>query len=90
LHPIGAEFGVSRYAGARAYPGEDMMELAAVLVETLDSAPDAPVDRTPNFSPPSPEEGHRLMRDFLRVKRSDLRERVFEFVAEILSVQERG
>ena len=67
-----------------------MMKLAAVPVETLDSAPDAPVDRTPNFSPPSPEEGHRLMRDFLRVKRSDLREEIFKFVAEILRVQDKG
>ena len=63
------------------------MELVAVPVETLNSAPDA---RTPNFSPPSPEEGLRLIRDFLRVKRSDLREEIFKFVVEILRVQDEG
>ena len=75
-------------ARGRAYSEEDMMELAAAPVETLDSAPDTPADRTPNSSSPSPEEGHRLIRDFLRVKRSDLREEMFKFVAEILRVQD--
>ena len=39
-------------------------------------------------SPPSPEEGHRLIRDFLRVERPDLREEIFNFVAKILRMQE--
>lgn len=64
--------------------------LAALSIETFDSAPDASLDRAPNFSRPSPEEGHRLIQDFLRVKRADLREDVFKFVAEILRVQDEG
>jgi hypothetical protein len=39
-------------------------------------------------SPPSPEEGRRLIRDFLRVERPDLREEIFKFVAKILRMQE--
>lgn len=70
--------------------GEDMMKLAALLVETFVSAPDAPADRAPTFSSPSPDEGHRLIRDFLRIKRADLRDEVFNLVAEILRVQDEG
>jgi hypothetical protein len=39
-------------------------------------------------SRPSPEEGRRLIRDFLRVERPDLREEIFKFVAKILRMQE--
>ena len=43
---------------------------------------------TPSSSPPLPEEGRRLIRDFLRVERPDLREEIFKFVAKILRMQE--
>ena len=64
--------------------------LAAISIEALDSAPDAPLDCPPNFSRPSPEEGHRLIQDFLRIKRADLRDDVFKFLSEILRVQDEG
>ena len=48
-----------------------------------------PVTPTTRFSsPPSPEEGRRLIRDFLRVERPDLRAEIFNFVAKILRMQE--
>jgi hypothetical protein len=45
------------------------------------------VDRA---SLPSPEEGCRLIRDFLRVAKPDLREKIFNFVTEMLRVQDEG
>jgi hypothetical protein len=66
------------------------MELDAELLETADAVPNAPVDRGPKFRPPSPEEGLRLMQAFLRIKRSDLRAQIINFVAEILKVQDEG
>jgi hypothetical protein len=59
------------------------MDLA--VAETLGFAPDS---SQANLSPPSPEEGHRLILDFLRIERADLRQEVFRFVAKMLRVQE--
>ena len=41
-------------------------------------------------SRPTAEEGHRLVRLFLNVERTDLREEIFNFVEEILRRQDRG
>jgi hypothetical protein len=65
---------------------EEIFVYAAAACPTNDEQSDS--SREPSWA--SPEEGLRLVRDFLRIERPDLRERVFEFVAEILSVQERG
>jgi hypothetical protein len=62
------------------------MDLAAAVAETLGFAPDS--SQANDLSPPSPEEGHRLILDFLRIERADLRQEVFRFVAEMLRVQE--
>jgi hypothetical protein len=70
------------------------MELATVAAETLNFVPSAPLanegvtEPARNLSPPSPEEGHRLIRDFLRIERADLRQEVFRVVAEMFRVQE--
>jgi hypothetical protein len=39
-------------------------------------------------SPPSPEEGHRLIRAFVRIQRTDIREKIFNFVTEMLRAQD--
>ena len=71
------------------------MALASTAEETLVYAPAVARTNDEQGAPArkpsraSPEEGLRLIRDFLRIERPDLRERVFEFVAEILSIQER-
>jgi hypothetical protein len=49
----------------------------------------AHVDRA-NVSPPLPEEGHRLIQAFFRIERPDLRERIFNFVIEMLKSQDEG
>jgi hypothetical protein len=69
---------------------EGIMGFAARLIETPEFVPDASVGPVPNLPPPLPEEGLRLIRDFLRIERPGLRERVFEFVADILRAQEEG
>lgn len=72
------------------------MELAVGVAETLDSVPGAPqvndglAEPARRSCPPSPEEGHRLIRDFLRLERADLRQEIFRFVAEMLRVQDAG
>ena len=72
------------------------MALNSAVEETFVYAPVAPPTngelRDPTRAPSwaSPEEGLRLIRDFLRIERPDLRERVFELVAEILRVEEEG
>jgi hypothetical protein len=69
---------------------EEIMRLDAELLETAHIVPNTLVDRGSNVRPPSPEEGLRLMQAFLRVKRSDLRAQIINFVAEILKVQDEG
>jgi hypothetical protein len=70
------------------------MEFATAGEETLTFVPGAPQanEGSPkparNLSLPSPEEGHRLIRNFLRIERADLRQEVFRVVAEMLRVQE--
>jgi hypothetical protein len=72
------------------------MALISTVEETFVYAPVAPrandeqgeTVRKPSSA--SPEEGLRLIQDFLRIQRPVLRERVFEFVAEILIVQEQA
>jgi hypothetical protein len=70
------------------------MGLATAAAETLNFVPGAQLaneglaEPGQNLSPPSPEEGHRLIRDFLRIERADLRQEVFRVVAEMLRVQE--
>jgi len=66
------------------------MGLEAALQEAFVYSPVAPRtdDGTRLSSRPSPEEGHRLIRDFLCIERADLRQEVFRFVAETLRVQE--
>jgi hypothetical protein len=72
------------------------MALNSTIEEIFVHAPAAPrtngelgdLNRTPSWA--SPEEGLRLIRDFLRIERPALRARVFELVAEILRVQEEG
>lgn len=72
------------------------MALNSTLEEIFVHVPAAPrtngalsdLTSTPSWA--QPEEGLRLIRDFLRIERPDLRARVFEFVAEILRVQEEG
>ena len=73
---------------------EDVMRFAAAAAGTLNFVPSAPqaneglAEPARNLSPPSPEEGHRLIRDFLRIETADLRQEVFRVVAELLRVQE--
>ena len=68
------------------------MGFATAGEETLDFVPDVPQanegsrEPTRNLSRPPPEEGHRLIRDFLRIERADLRQEVFKIVAEMLRV----
>jgi hypothetical protein len=69
---------------------EGVMGLDGELVEARELAHSTSVDFVANFSIASPEEGLRLIRDFLRIERADLRERIFEFVTEIASNQESG
>ena len=60
------------------------------MTETLDYADHDEDDLKRKSSRPSPEEGHRLVRLFLSVERTDLREEIFNFVEEILRRQDRG
>ena len=60
------------------------------MTETLDYADHDEDDLNSKSSRPSPEEGHRLVRLFLSVERTDLREEIFNFVEEILRRQDRG
>lgn len=59
------------------------MELASVLNETV-GAYDRQGGPRAMFSPASPDEGLRLMRTFLRVERTELREQIFRYVEEVL------
>jgi hypothetical protein len=73
---------------------EDVMGFATAAAETLNFVPGGQLaneglaEPARNLSPPSPEEGHHLIRDFLRIERADLRQEVFRVVAEMLRVQE--
>jgi hypothetical protein len=66
------------------------MDSAAAVAKTLGSAPDA--SQANDLSPPSPspEEGLRLILEFLRIERTDLRQEVFTYVAQMLRVQGAG
>jgi hypothetical protein len=61
---------------------------AETLVPGAPQANEGLMEPAQNLSPPSPEEGHRLIRNFLRIERADLRQEVFWVVAEMLRVQE--
>jgi hypothetical protein len=63
---------------------EDIMGLTSAIEDILDVGQD---NRARRFSA-SPEEGHRLIQEFLRIDRADLREEIFKFVAEKLRAQE--
>ena len=60
------------------------------MTETLDYADHDEDDLNSKSSRPSPEEGHRLVRLFLSVERTGLREEIFNFMEEILRRQDRG
>ena len=66
------------------------MSIAAARVKTLDSASVGPARRAPEFPPASPEEGHRLVSQFLRVQSPEQREEIQEFVAKMLRLQDVG
>jgi hypothetical protein len=70
------------------------MDSAGAVAKTLGSAPDASQANDlspPSPSPsPSPEEGLRLILEFLRIERTDLRQEVFTYVAQMLRVQGAG
>ena len=58
------------------------------MAETPDAATHHEDDPTRNSSRPSPEEGRRLVRLFLRAETADLREEILNFVEEILRRQD--
>ena len=51
---------------------------------------DRQVDRARKSSMPSPEEGRRLFQAFVSIERPDLRKEIFNFVTEMLRVQNEG
>jgi hypothetical protein len=59
-----------------------------VYVPVVPANNDEHAERAQHSSPPSPEEGCRLIRDFLRIDRPDLRKEIFNFVDEILRRQD--
>jgi hypothetical protein len=69
-----------------AFSSEGEETFSSVREETFVCLPVIPA--TQISSEPSPEEGRRLIRDFLRVQRPELREEIFNFVAKILKIQE--
>ena len=56
---------------------------ALVAPRTIDRQSDRPWR-------PSPEDGHRLIQAFVRIERPDLREKIFNFITEMLKAQVEG
>jgi hypothetical protein len=88
------EFRAPKVSGRKLVPPghlklEDMMGQNAALQETFFYTPVASEinDGGQTSSWPSPDEGRRLIRDFVRIERADLRREIFRFVAEMLRVQ---
>lgn len=59
-----------------------------LVAEPLETDAAVRADRRSSVCSPSPEEGVRLIRDFVRVKRADHRAEIIAFVAQILVAQE--
>ena len=63
---------------------ESHPDLSLVLPDLSAVAPD------PGLSPPSPEEGHRLIRTFAKIRQQALREAVIELVTNLAVGAERS